>query len=165
MALTVYVIGAVAADPIPESQWERWFDTWASHMAIDGSQELTLKFTDDAEMTVLNRTYRHQEGPTDVLAFAALEVPVPPIACADATSEPVYLGDVVIAVPTASRQAAEQGHSLPRELVWLAAHGFLHLLGWDHPDEARLREMLAQQETLLDLLPCDFDSFTPVVLP
>jgi probable rRNA maturation factor len=68
--------------------------------------------------------------------------------------EPIYLGDLVISVPTAIAQAQEYGRSLPHELAWLAAHGLLHLLGWDHPDQASLANMLNQQERLLDL--CGF---------
>jgi probable rRNA maturation factor len=64
-------------------------------------------------------------------------------------SVPLYLGDVVISVDTAHQQAQQQGHSLQTELAWLATHGLLHLLGWDHPDEESLLEMLNQQETLL----------------
>ena len=59
------------------------------------------------------------------------------------------LGDIVVSVPTAARQAIEQGHSLERELQWLVSHGLLHLLGWDHPDEATLNAMIACQERLL----------------
>lgn len=164
MAISICVIGAMAAEPIREDQWEGWFDIWATQMAVDQSiaqsTELTLKFTDDVEMTVLNRTYRQQDHPTDVLAFASLEADIPAIQ----DSEPVYLGDIVIAVPTASRQAADQNHSLARELVWLACHGFLHLLGWDHPDEEQLQAMLSQQEMLLGLITHDLDIFHPTVL-
>jgi probable rRNA maturation factor len=52
-------------------------------------------------------------------------------------------------VETANRQAKQQGHPLKTELAWLAAHGFLHLLGWDHPDEESLRQMLNKQVDLL----------------
>ena len=48
----------------------------------------------------------------------------------------------MISVNTAQRQAQQQGHSLPTELAWLATHGLLHLLGWDHPDEESLMQML-----------------------
>jgi len=67
--------------------------------------------------------------------------------------EPLELGDIVISVPTASRQAAEHGHSLARELLFLASHGLLHLLGWDHPDAHSLAAMLARQEALLAAVP------------
>ena len=63
--------------------------------------------------------------------------------------EPLELGDIVISVETAARQAPEHGHDPERELLFLASHGLLHLLGWDHPDEASLAAMLARQERLL----------------
>ncbi|MFN5193834.1 MAG: rRNA maturation RNase YbeY, partial [Cyanobacteriota bacterium] len=59
------------------------------------------------------------------------------------------LGDIVIALPTAARQAAEHGHDLERELLFLASPGLLHLLGWAHPAEPSLAAMLARQERLL----------------
>ncbi len=62
---------------------------------------------------------------------------------------PLYLGDIVISVDTANRQATEQGHPLQTELAWLATHGLLHLLGWDHPDETSLLQMLERQAVLL----------------
>ena len=59
------------------------------------------------------------------------------------------LGDIVISLDTAARQAPEHGHSLEQELLFLASHGLLHLVGWDHPDDASLAAMLARQERLL----------------
>ena len=64
-------------------------------------------------------------------------------------SEPLVLGDILISLETAARQAQEHGHSLEREVLFLASHGLLHLLGWDHPDEASLAAMLGRQEQLL----------------
>jgi probable rRNA maturation factor len=58
----------------------------------------------------------------------------------------------VISVETADRQAQQQGHSLKTELAWLASHGCLHLLGWDHPDLESLKRMLNQQVTLLQAI-------------
>jgi probable rRNA maturation factor len=63
------------------------------------------------------------------------------------------LGDIVISLDTAARQAPEHGHSLERELLFLASHGLLHLLGWDHPDDASLAAMLERQERLLAAVP------------
>ena len=60
------------------------------------------------------------------------------------------LGDIVISLDTAARQAPEHGHSLEQELLFLASHGLLHLVGWDHPDDASLAAMLARQGDLLD---------------
>jgi probable rRNA maturation factor len=132
--------------------WQNWLEIWCDRLEADLPQasgyELTLRLSDDAEIQHLNCQYRQQDKPTDVLSFAALEVNCPQPD--ELISEiPLYLGDIVISVETAQRQAEKQGHSLTTELAWLAAHGFLHLLGWDHPDEESLTEMLEQQEILL----------------
>ena len=67
----------------------------------------------------------------------------------DPTFGALELGDIVISLDTAARQAPEHGHSLEQELLFLASHGLLHLVGWDHPDDASLAAMLARQERLL----------------
>ena len=111
----------------------------------------------DAEIAELNQQWRQIAGPTDVLAFAAQDegleqapaMPMPAWIDGDGEGEPLELGDIVISLDTAARQAGEHGHSLERELLFLASHGLLHLLGWDHPDEASLAAMLARQEQLL----------------
>lgn len=137
---------------IHENTWSSWFSSWLDCLKCDlppaESYELSLRLSDDAEIQNLNRQYRYKDQPTDVLAFAALEVEQPQ-GLAEDLDEPLYLGDIIISVNTAALQAQQQGHSLTYELAWLAAHGFLHLLGWDHPDEETLKEMLSQQETLL----------------
>jgi probable rRNA maturation factor len=131
--------------------WEDWFGHWLDRLQPDISPiqayELTLRLTSDAEIQALNAQYRQKNQPTDVLAFAALEVEAPEIA--EMQDQPVYLGDIIISVETAKAQAAQQGHLLQQELAWLAAHGLLHLLGWDHPDDEQLMQMLQQQEVLL----------------
>lgn len=141
--------------PIAVSEWENWFLAWMTQLepanaageALQAQDcyELSLRLTDDSEIHTLNRDYRHKDQPTDVLSFAALEVDCPQLP----DHEPLYLGDIIISVETAARQAAEQGHSLKEELSWLASHGLLHLLGWDHPDDDSLIEMLTQQEEML----------------
>lgn len=110
--------------------------------------EVSLRLSGDREIQDLNARYRQKDSPTDVLAFAALDVDFPQ---AEVEGEPVYLGDIIISVETAARQAIQQGHSLKIELAWLATHGFLHLLGWDHPDEENLLKMLARQRILLKI--------------
>jgi len=135
--------------------WENWFAQWlemlAAELPIASGYELSLRLSDDVEIQELNRDYRHQDKPTDVLAFAALEAELPNLVTS-APDIPLYLGDIIISVETASKQAVEQGHALATELAWLAAHGLLHLLGWDHPDEASLQRMLEKQETLLQAI-------------
>lgn len=138
--------------PISLETWERWFQTWLEQLQPDVSDipyyELSLRLSDDEEIQRLNAQYRQKDQPTDVLAFAALESaqPLPQEAIAEL---PLYLGDLVISVETAQQQAQDRGHSLTQELAWLASHGLLHLLGWDHPDEETLIRMLHQQENLL----------------
>lgn len=105
---------------------------------------LGLQLTGDREIAALNGRWRGLPQATDVLSFAALESEMP---LQQATT--LELGDIVVSVPTAARQAIEQGHSLERELQWLVSHGLLHLLGWDHPDETTLNAMIACQERLL----------------
>ncbi|HEY9665161.1 MAG TPA: rRNA maturation RNase YbeY [Coleofasciculaceae cyanobacterium] len=151
---------ASAVEDIPSSvstqTWDNWFQQWLEALQPTlppaESYELCLRLTNDVEIQTLNAQYRYKNQPTDVLAFAALEVNSPQIPTDMQSSIPVYLGDVVISVETAYRQAQQQGHSLQTELAWLATHGLLHLLGWDHPDEESLREMLNQQETLLQMV-------------
>jgi len=151
-------LSAGTSYPIPVETWEAWIEQWVLLMATIESPfadwqrsstcELSLRLTDDAEIQSLNFQYRHLDQPTDVLAFAALEVEVPQVA-ALSSFMPLYLGDIIISVDTAKQQAQQQHHTLAQELAWLAAHGLLHLLGWDHPDDERLLEMLTQQQVLL----------------
>ena len=133
--------------------WQNWFRTWLgmldSHLPAAHGYELTLRLTDDLEIQSLNSQYRHQDKPTDVLAFADLEEVLTPSV---ELGEPLYLGDIVISVDTASRQATVAHHSLITELAWLAAHGLLHLLGWDHPDDESLVAMIALQKNMLLLI-------------
>lgn len=136
-------------------QCHRWITTWLNDLDLAlspiGAYELTVRFTDDAEITQLNRDYRQQAQPTDVLSFAALETELPG-ADQIQNQQPLYLGDIIISVETAARQATERQHSLSQELAWLTAHGLLHLLGWDHPDEVSLERMLNQQAHWLSLI-------------
>ncbi|MEH1997702.1 MAG: rRNA maturation RNase YbeY [Nostoc sp.] len=140
-------------DPrITPETWENWFNRWLEilhpHIPPAPSYEIGLRLTDDSQIQELNAQYRQQNKPTDVLAFAALEVDFPQSEEMLA-SLPLYLGDIIVSVDTAQRQAQQQEHTLPTELAWLAAHGLLHLLGWDHPDEESLGRMLEQQVILL----------------
>lgn len=132
--------------------WENWFHRWMKILQLNippaANYEIGLRLTNDSEIQILNAQYRHQNKPTDVLSFAALEVECPQ-PTEMLASLPMYLGDIVISIDTAQRQAQQQGHSLSTELAWLAAHGLLHLLGWDHPDEESLEKMLKQQVILL----------------
>ncbi|MBW4636142.1 MAG: rRNA maturation RNase YbeY [Iphinoe sp. HA4291-MV1] len=145
---------------IAAETWKDWFGHWLEilqpSISPEPTYEIGLRLTDNTEILTLNNQYRHQNKPTDVLSFAALEVNTPGLAEMDA-EEPLYLGDIVISVEKAQQQAQEQDHPLPTELAWLAAHGLLHLLGWDHPDEESLSQMLKQQVILLKRIGIEVD--------
>jgi probable rRNA maturation factor len=137
---------------VTETTWIAWFEDWlltpGLELPIAETYELSLRLTTDAEIQALNAQFRHKDQPTDVLSFAAMEVDFPEIE-PDEQESSLYLGDIIISVDTASRQSIEHGYSLTKELAWLASHGLLHLLGWDHPDEPSLDIMLDLQETFL----------------
>jgi probable rRNA maturation factor len=107
--------------------------------AGEAGAELSVLLTDDAGIQQLNRDFRRKDRPTDVLAFAQREGR---LAAGD------LLGDVVVSIPTARRQAEAQGHPLLVEVSMLLAHGILHLLGWDHDTPARDRRMRAETARL-----------------
>ena len=108
--------------------------------------ELSVLLCDDGFIQPLNKDYRGRDQPTDVLSFAMREGEL-------ADPEDPLLGDVVISVQTARRQAALQGHSAAREVQILLVHGLLHLLGQHHGDDEERRRMFAEQARLLALLP------------
>ena len=98
--------------------------------------DLAVRIVDDATIHALNRDYRKKNKPTDVLAFAQREGP---------SAHPDLLGDIVISLPTAKRQARGGLHA---ELLHLASHGLCHLLGYDHRDDAEEAEMNARAAAL-----------------
>lgn len=141
-----------SGSPVAPETWEIWFRHWMNALNPDfspiQSYDLSLRLTTDAEIQALNAQYRQVDRPTDVLAFSSLEIDSPESAEMRSTL-PLYLGDIVISMDTARRQADQEGHAVTQELAWLATHGLLHLLGWDHPDPEALNRMLQQQEALL----------------
>jgi rRNA maturation RNase YbeY len=103
-------------------------------------QELSVVFASDHLMQTLNRTYRQKDRPTNVLAFPQY----PTYACEP--QEDSLLGDVVVALPTAVREAHEQQQCLEDYVVYLLVHGLLHLLGYDHERSPAQRRCMAQRE-------------------
>lgn len=140
-------------EAVESISWADWFERWLNYLSPTTEQasncELSMKLISDRQIQSFNRQYRYLDQPTDVLAFAATEAD---IAIPADLAEPLYLGDILISLDTAVKQATEQNHSLIVELAWLATHGLLHLLGWDHPDEGSLQQMLDKQEALIKLL-------------
>jgi len=141
------------SEPIESLDWIGWFQNWLIYLSniTDTPQrcELSLRLTGDRQMQEYNLQYRQMNKSTDVLAFAAMEADINLSAELD---EPIYLGDIIISLDTAICQAIEQKHSLTVELAWLSSHGLLHLLGWDHPDDESLRQMLSLQSELIQSL-------------
>lgn len=111
--------------------------------------ELTLVVTDDEGIRALNRDFLGLDVPTDVLSFSAQEEGGPFISAPEVGS---YLGDVIMSYPRAVEQAQEQGHSTEQELSLLIVHGVLHLLGYDHADDAEKAVMWARQDAILSIL-------------
>lgn len=101
-------------------------------------REVSVLLTDDGEIHELNRTWRGKDKPTDVLAFAYDEAggPIGP------------LGDVIISIERAAKQAASRRVTLDAELELLAVHGTLHLLGYDHAEPEEAREMRARTRAI-----------------
>lgn len=134
----------------------------------EAQSDLSIDLVGDGRMRRLNRQYRKKDRTTDVLAFAMRDVHVgerqgvrgkrPRVNQKMLLSQaahlvPEMLGDVVISVPTARRQAKEGGRSLSEELAWLLVHGVLHLCGYDHErSEAEARRMKRREQLLLRTL-------------
>lgn len=109
-----------------------------------GRAELSIALVDDATIHALNRDYRKKNKPTDVLAFA-MEEGAP---MKGARNDARLLGDVIISVDTARRQATENGRALLAEVTMLLAHGILHLIGYDHQTDEEERVMTAKTREL-----------------
>ena len=107
--------------------------------------EVSVLLTNDSAIQSLNSEYRNIDTPTDVLAFAMRED-------GDESMNPHLLGDVIISVPAARRQAHAHNHSLDVEVANLTVHGVLHLLGYDHDIPADATIMFEKQEAILRLI-------------
>lgn len=107
--------------------------------------DLSLLLVGDRFMRRLNRLYRRKDRTTDVLAFPVRKHSVRPAPRAPCPA-PALLGDIVISLPRAERQAVQAGHALEREMAALMIHGLLHLLGYDHERSAREARRMSRRE-------------------
>jgi len=107
--------------------------------------ELSIVLCDDAFIHPLNRDYRGKDRPTDVLSFPQREGE-------ESDPDDPVLGDIVLSVERAQAQADERGHSVETEIRILLVHGILHLLGYDHEDDADAEEMEAEERRVLAML-------------
>lgn len=109
--------------------------TLLRHENVLNDPEISVVFCDDSFIQNLNREYRHKDKPTDVLSFAQDDTGV--------------LGDIIISLPTATRQAEAAGWPLENEIILLSVHGLLHLLGYDDETAAGAWEMQRRTEAAL----------------
>lgn len=110
--------------------------------AGDQASELSLLFTDDAHIQVLNAQWRSKDKPTNVLSFPAFDI-------GSEEELPPMLGDIVLARETILREAALENKPLEHHLTHLIVHGLLHLLGFDHETEDEAEEMEALERVVL----------------
>lgn len=103
---------------------------------------IDVLLTSDAEMQILNREWRGKDASTNVLSFPSPDLPIP-------EGEVAHLGDIVLAWGAVAREAHEAGTSLAHHVSHLVVHGTLHLLGFDHEDEAEADKMEAKEREIL----------------
>ncbi|MGG1441269.1 rRNA maturation RNase YbeY [Brevibacillus laterosporus] len=115
--------------------------------------EVVITLVNNERIHELNRDYRGVDRPTDVLSFALNEEGEGDMEIFVEESEfddyPNMLGDIIISIPRTKEQAQDYGHSFERELGFLAVHGFLHLIGYDHGTPEEEKEMFTRQENIL----------------
>lgn len=121
----------------------------AQEEKVPMDSEVSLTFVHNDEIQELNRDYRQKDTPTDVISFALQEEGEDELHVIG-EEIPIMLGDIVISIDKAKEQAEEYGHPLERELGFLALHGFLHLLGYDHINEEDSKKMFSRQKEILD---------------
>jgi probable rRNA maturation factor len=125
----------------PESEVESLLNFGIDYMDLHPECELSVTFVDDQEMEELHIKWMDEPGTTDVLSF--------PMDMPESKDEAVTLGDIVIDPIVAANQAASAGHSTEHEIYILAAHGLLHILGYDHADKDEEKIMFELQETIV----------------
>ena len=113
------------------------------------SAELAIVLTDDAAMRRLNRDWRGIDAPTNVLSFATKDPGDRPDEQRGSQQRGSHLGDIVLAFETVKREARREGKPFDHHLAHLAVHGFLHLLGYDHGNDAQARRMERIERAIL----------------
>ena len=139
--------------------WEKTFLRWINillnefkhflpnYLLNKKSVSLSFEIVDDLKISDLNQKWLNKLGPTDVLSFPIISKEY---SANDFNS--AEFGDIFISLEMALKQSMEYNNSVEQEVIWLASHGFLHLLGWDHQDQIQLDNMLKIQEYLISKL-------------
>lgn len=115
---------------------------------IEPDSEVSVTFVDNEAIHEINKKYRDKDQPTDVISFAMEELGEGEVAII-AEGMPRILGDIIISTDRTREQAEEYGHTFERELGFLAVHGFLHLLGYDHMNDEDEKKMFGRQDEIL----------------
>ena len=129
---------------IPAAVVEKAAMAALKHESAPADAALTIVLSDDAKLHEMNRQWMGVDAPTDVLSFPAEET--------DPETGLPYLGDILISVPYAARQAALAGHPVEAEVQLLVAHGVLHLMGHDHAEAQEKSKMWSAQSAILKIL-------------
>ncbi|WP_096153350.1 MULTISPECIES: rRNA maturation RNase YbeY [Bacillus] len=122
----------------------------ATQENLQPDAEVSVTFVSNERIQEINKEYRQKDKPTDVISFALEEMGEGEIEIHYEEDAPSVLGDIIISVPMAKEQADDYGHSIEREMGFLAIHGFLHLLGYDHETDEQEKEMFDKQKEILD---------------
>ena len=118
------------------------------HEKVEEDCEISITFVSNEKIQEINKEYRGKDKPTDVISFALEEGDEEEVIIG--APETRVLGDIIISIEKTREQAEEYGHSFERELGFLAVHGLLHLLGYDHGTEEEEKEMFSKQENILE---------------
>ncbi|HEY9058930.1 MAG TPA: rRNA maturation RNase YbeY [Pseudobacteroides sp.] len=120
---------------------------------FDTPAEISVLLVDDKKIREINNEHRNIDKATDVLSFPVVEMHEGEIISNegdfDLDEELLLLGDIIISLETAKKQALEYGHSFEREIAFLTTHGVFHLLGYDHMEKEEEEKMLLKQESVL----------------
>lgn len=115
---------------------------------IEDGSEVSVTFVTNEAIHEINKNYRDKDQPTDVISFALEELGEGEVEIVG-EGIPRILGDIIISTDRTKEQAEEYGHAFERELGFLAVHGFLHLLGYDHMTEEDEKIMFGKQDEIL----------------
>lgn len=158
----LYIDWIIELEGLPASMdavLRRVGDAAVSLEGLCGRYQVSCTITDDLGIAAINREQRGIDRPTDVLSFPSVRYPAGATAGRhpnrlrreyDPQTRSIVLGDVVISLPAARRQATELGHSLTRELGFLFAHSLLHLMGYDHEETSQRTQMRRMEERIME---------------
>ena len=154
-------IGLQTAANFPTAPSAELFQAWATAIdsMVEATSDVSLRIVDRDEMASLNQQYRNKEGTTNVLAFPCelpTELPADwqqlAVMPEESAAEIIFLGDIVICAPVVSAEAEQQGKSEISHWAHLTVHGILHLLGFDHYEEADAERMEDTETAILKKL-------------